>query len=68
MRRAVSGMWRRVDIVLTEEAKNWCEQLADYLLLSSTLKMEEIGSSETSVNTISTRRNIPEDCSLHHLT
>jgi hypothetical protein len=30
-------------------------------LLSSTLRMEAIRSSETSVNTISTRRHIPED-------
>jgi hypothetical protein len=33
--------------------------LADFCL-SSTLKMEAIRSSETSVNTISTRRHIPE--------
>jgi hypothetical protein len=31
----------------------------------STLKMEAIRSSETSVNTLSTRRHIPEDCILH---
>jgi hypothetical protein len=37
--------------------------LTDFLL-SSTLKMGEIHSSETSVNTISTRRHIPEDCFL----
>jgi hypothetical protein len=29
------------------------------------LKMEAIRSSETSVNTISIRRHIPEDCFLH---
>jgi hypothetical protein len=29
------------------------------------LNMEVIRSSETSVNTISTRRHIPEDCFLH---
>jgi hypothetical protein len=34
--------------------------LADFLIFSSTLKMEAIRSSETSVNTISTRRHIPE--------
>jgi hypothetical protein len=33
-------------------------------MFSSTLKMEAIRSSETPVNTISTRRHIPEDCSL----
>jgi hypothetical protein len=32
-----------------------------------TLKMEAIRSSETSVNTISTRCHIPEDCFLHML-
>jgi hypothetical protein len=35
------------------------------LFLSATLKMEAIRSSETSVNTISTRCHIPEDCFLH---
>jgi hypothetical protein len=34
-------------------------------LFSSTLKMEAIRSSETSVNTTSTRRHIPEDSFLH---
>jgi hypothetical protein len=34
-------------------------------LFSSTLKMEAIRSSETSVYTISTRRHIPEDSILH---
>jgi hypothetical protein len=34
--------------------------LADFLF-SSTLKMEAIRSSETSINIISTRRHIPED-------
>jgi hypothetical protein len=33
--------------------------------ISSTLKMEAIRSSETSVNKISTRCHIPEDCFLH---
>jgi hypothetical protein len=32
---------------------------------SSTLNMETTHSSETSVNTICTRRHIPEDCFLH---
>jgi hypothetical protein len=39
--------------------------LSDILLFSPTLKMEAIRSSETSVNTISTRHHIPEDCFLH---
>jgi hypothetical protein len=47
-----SGMWRAV---------NKCEQLADY----STLKMEAISSSETSVYPCSTQRHIPEDDILH---
>jgi hypothetical protein len=38
--------------------------LVDFLF-SSTLKMEAISSSETSVNTLYTRHNIPEDCFLH---
>jgi hypothetical protein len=49
-------MWRRVDIVLTDHGFSY---------YSSTLKMEAICSSETSVNTISTRRHIPENCFLH---
>jgi hypothetical protein len=70
-----SGMWRRVDIVQTDvseehrlhlqsrrknpRAGNQREQVAaDF---SSTLKMEAIRSSETSVYTISTRCHIPED-------
>jgi hypothetical protein len=36
-----------------------------YFLRFSTLKMEAIRSSETSVNTISTRHHIQEDCFLH---
>jgi hypothetical protein len=38
---------------------------ADFLIFSSTLKMEAIRSSETSVNITSTRCHIPEDCFLH---
>jgi hypothetical protein len=38
--------------------------LADFLLFSSTLKMEAIRSSETSVNATSTWRHIQEDCFL----
>jgi hypothetical protein len=71
-------MWRRVDIVLTdvsderiasifrvEDKKKSAFSLADFFL-SSTLNMEAIRSSETSVNTISTRRHIPEDCFLQY--
>ena len=70
-------MWHRVDIVLTDVSE---ERIASifrvYLHLltlvlglrvfffSSTLKTEAIPSSETSVNTISTRHHIPEDCFL----
>jgi hypothetical protein len=43
----------------------WSRVKPDFLLFSSTLKMEAIRSSEMSVNTISTRRHIPEDCFLH---
>jgi hypothetical protein len=65
-------MWRRVEVVLTEVAEEQTRSvapahagsLADFFL-SSTLKMEAIHSSETSVNTISTRRHVPEDCFLN---
>jgi hypothetical protein len=36
-----------------------------YFFFSSSLKMETIHFSETSVNTISTRCHIPEDCFVH---
>jgi hypothetical protein len=39
--------------------------LADFLIFPSTLRMEAIRSSETSVNTTSIRCQIPEDCFLH---
>jgi hypothetical protein len=39
--------------------------LTDFLLFSSTLKMEAIRSSETSVNTSSTQRHTPEDYFFH---
>jgi hypothetical protein len=75
MKMPSSGMWRRVDILLTDVSE---ERIASifrvysYLLMlvhrswiSYTLKMEVIRSSETSVNKISTRRHIPEDDILH---
>jgi hypothetical protein len=39
--------------------------LVNFLNFSSTVKMEEIRSSEISGNTISTRRHIPQGCFLH---
>jgi hypothetical protein len=66
-----SGMWRHVDIVLTDILE---ECICRHLLMlvprswiSYTLKMEAICSSETLVNTISTWRHIPEDCILQPL-
>jgi hypothetical protein len=72
-----SGIWRRVGILLTDFSE---ERIASifkvavfsYLLtllhrswISYTLNMEAIRSSETSVNKISTRHNIPGDGILH---
>jgi hypothetical protein len=60
-------MWRRVDIVLTDVSGEHTSlllpahagsSLADFLILSSTLKMEAIRSSETSVNAISLQRKV----------
>jgi hypothetical protein len=69
-----SGMWRRVDLMWTDVSEERIvsifslqppahagSSLADF----STLKMETIRSSETSVHTRSTRRHIPEDGILH---
>jgi hypothetical protein len=57
-------MWRRVGILLT-----WSDSYLLTLIhrswIASTLKMEAIRSSETSVNKIPTRRHIPEDGILH---
>jgi hypothetical protein len=39
--------------------------LEDFLIFPSTLNMEAIRSSKTSVNTTSTWCHIPEDCFLH---
>jgi hypothetical protein len=64
-----SGIWRRVDILLTDVSEERIASIRySYLLtlvhrswISSTLNMEAIRSSETSVNKISARRHIPED-------
>jgi hypothetical protein len=62
-------MWRCVDPALTDVWESAvCSLLADAvfpLADFSTLKMEAILSSETSVNTASTQRHIPEDDILH---
>jgi hypothetical protein len=56
-------MWRRVDIVWLQPPAQAGSSLADF----STLKMEAIRSSETSVYTRYTRRYIPEDGILRYL-
>jgi hypothetical protein len=63
-----SGMWRHVDILLTDVSEERIASICSHLLtlapcsrISHTLKMEAICSSETSVNTISTWCHIPED-------
>jgi hypothetical protein len=53
-------MWHRVDMVLTDVSE---ERIA--FPFPSTLKMEATRSSETSVPTNYTRRNITEDGLLH---
>jgi hypothetical protein len=67
-------MWHRVEVVLTDVSEERIARLlltsltdalhADFLIFPSALKMEAIRSSETSVNTTSTRCHIPEDCFL----
>jgi hypothetical protein len=56
----VVGMWRRVELRLQQPAHAG-SSLADF----STLKMEAIRSSETSVHARSTQPYIPEDGILH---
>jgi hypothetical protein len=67
-----SGMWRRVDILLTDVSEERIASIYSYLLtllhrswIHYTLKIEAMRSFETSVNKISTRRHIPEDGILH---
>ncbi|PNF18419.1 hypothetical protein B7P43_G09041 [Cryptotermes secundus] len=54
-----SGMWRRVDHLQPPAQAGY--SLADF----SALKMEAIRSSETPVDTMSTRLHIPGDSILH---
>jgi hypothetical protein len=57
MRRMLfSRIWGRVDSLLTDVSEELHRSLLSY-----TLKMEAIRSSETSVNKMSTRRHIPKD-------
>jgi hypothetical protein len=79
VRMASSGMLRCVDLVRTDvsEERTYIAFLRSVLRLLVTanvvpsslilvaLMMEEILSSEMSVPTRATRRNIPEDCILH---
>jgi hypothetical protein len=61
-------MWRRVGILLTDvsdECIAYPLTLVHRSWISSTLKMEAIRSSETSVNKVPTGRHIPEDDILH---
>jgi hypothetical protein len=63
-----SGIWRRVDIVLTDVSEQRLQPPAhadSSLTDFSALKMEATRSSETSVHTRSTRRHIPENYILH---
>jgi hypothetical protein len=70
-------MWHHVEVVLTDILEECIASIfrllltsltdasrADFLIFPSTLEMEAIRSSETSVNTTSTRCHIPEDCFL----
>jgi hypothetical protein len=63
-----SVMWCHIDLVRTDVSEEPVWQLAhagSWLADFSTLKVEAIRSSETSVHTRSTRRYIPEDGILH---
>jgi hypothetical protein len=58
-------MWRCVDLMLTDVSEERIAHASSPLADFSTLKMDAISSSETSVNTRSTQRHIPEDDILH---
>jgi hypothetical protein len=69
-------MWHSVDVVLADVSEERIASIfrvegkirkiaSEETLRTGTLKMEAILSSETSVNTSSTRCHIPEDCFLH---
>jgi hypothetical protein len=61
----LTNFWRAfLYILLQAVAPAHAGSLADFFL-SSTLKMETIFASETSVKTISTRGHIQEECFLH---
>jgi hypothetical protein len=73
---ASSGMLRRVALVRTDISEELCisSQMRRLLVTASlvpssqafvTLMKEELSSSETSVLTTATRRNIPDDAILH---
>jgi hypothetical protein len=54
-------MWRHVDLVWTDVSEERIAHAGSSLADFSTLKMDAIRSSETSVHTRSTRRHNPED-------
>jgi hypothetical protein len=66
----LQGRRKNKKIRVRRYSKNSCEQTspADFLIFPSTLKIEAIHSSETSVKTTSIRCHIPEDCFLQKST